>query len=109
MGRAAENTCCVLAGVREARPILERSKMRQAKRAAIPAPHAVMSRTLGAILAAFVPTAVAAQTTFHVDDDNCPGPGVGTAEDPFCRIQDAMSVSANGDEIVVAPGTYNDV
>ena len=33
---------------------------------------------------------VSAQTTWHVDDDNCPGPGMGTVVDPFCSIQDAI-------------------
>ncbi len=44
-----------------------------------------------------------------VDDDFgnvCPGSG--TAGDPFCSIQDAIADpgTVNGDEVVVAPGTY---
>ena len=47
-----------------------------------------------------------AQTTWYVDDDNCPGPGAGTLVDPFCSIQDAIVQAVNGDEIIVALGTY---
>ncbi len=46
------------------------------------------------------------QTTWFVDDDNCPGPGSGTEADPFCLIQDCIDAAADGDECVVAPGTY---
>ncbi|UCE61414.1 MAG: hypothetical protein JSU63_06630 [Phycisphaerales bacterium] len=48
----------------------------------------------------------------YVDRTNCPGPGTGTEENPFCRIQDAtdaQSLDAGQDgvvEIIVADGTY---
>lgn len=44
-------------------------------------------------------------TTWHVDDD-CVAPGSGTEADPFCQIQDCIDGALNGDECVVAPGTY---
>lgn len=50
-----------------------------------------------------------AQTTLYVDLHNCPGPGAGTQADPLCRIQRAIELSLPGDEIVVAPGTYNEL
>ncbi|MHC4588076.1 MAG: right-handed parallel beta-helix repeat-containing protein [Planctomycetota bacterium] len=51
-------------------------------------------------------SAAQAQTTWYVDDDNCPGPGNGTPGDPYCSIQTAIDNAVDTDEIVVAPGTY---
>ena len=52
---------------------------------------------------------IQAQETVHVDDDNCPGPGSGTTEDPYCKIQDAICdlKDASGGTVLVHPGSYN--
>lgn len=45
-------------------------------------------------------------TTWYVDDDNYPGPGNGTLENPFCKIQYGIDNASNGDAIYVFNGTY---
>ena len=65
-----------------------------------------IARMAAAILLA-VSTAQGA--TIHVDVANCPGPGSGTRLDPYCSIQTAIGVAINGDDIIVAPGTYREL
>ena len=45
--------------------------------------------------------------TWYVDWNNCPGPGSGTADDPFCTIGEGLAQARNGDLILVADGTYS--
>ncbi|MEW6745474.1 MAG: right-handed parallel beta-helix repeat-containing protein [Planctomycetota bacterium] len=63
------------------------------------------SFTVAALALALAPLA-ATQSTWYVDDDNSPGPGSGTPDDPFCRIQSAIEAAAEGDTVLVLPGTY---
>lgn len=46
------------------------------------------------------------QTTRYVNVENCPGPGSGTAAEPFCKIQDGVDIAVAGDTVLVSPGTY---
>ncbi|MCB9881841.1 MAG: right-handed parallel beta-helix repeat-containing protein [Planctomycetes bacterium] len=46
------------------------------------------------------------QTMWYVDQASCPGPGNGTPAQPFCLIQDGILAAANGDTVLVLPGTY---
>ena len=38
-------------------------------------------------------TAADAATTFFVDDSNCPGPGTGSKNNPFCTIGAAVAAA----------------
>ncbi len=46
------------------------------------------------------------QTTWYIDDDNCPGPGNGTIDNPFCKIQYGIDNASDGDTVFVFNGTY---
>ncbi|MHC4080253.1 MAG: right-handed parallel beta-helix repeat-containing protein [Planctomycetota bacterium] len=61
-----------------------------------------------AIAVGLLASVVQAGLTVYVDVANCPGPGDGTPENPFCSIQVAIVAAFDGDEIVVAPGTYTE-
>ncbi|MHC4786186.1 MAG: right-handed parallel beta-helix repeat-containing protein, partial [Planctomycetota bacterium] len=67
----------------------------------------LLSRRL-VIVVAVMSSAAQGQTTWYVDDDNCPGPGSGTEGDPYCSIQTAVDSAVDTDEIVVAPGSYSE-
>lgn len=58
-------------------------------------------------VATMLPTAVPAQTTWHVDAQGTP-PGSGTAGDPYTSIQHAIAqpTTLDGDLVLVAAGTY---
>jgi len=70
------------------------------------------TRTLAAwlfVLSSLAAPTVLAQTTVYVDDGNCPGPGTGTALDPYCTIQAGIcALRVAGGTVLVRPGTYNE-
>ncbi|MBI4882136.1 MAG: right-handed parallel beta-helix repeat-containing protein [Planctomycetes bacterium] len=53
-------------------------------------------------------SSIARGGVWYVDHDNCPGPGSGSKEDPFCSIGQAISVAAYRDLVLVAPGLYHE-
>lgn len=44
--------------------------------------------------------------TIYVDDDNTEGPWLGTKDQPYCYLDDALDVAENGNTIFVCNGTY---
>lgn len=60
------------------------------------------------IAAAFVSLPAMGADTFYVDAGNCPDEGDGTQGNPFCRIQRAIDLAADGDTILVLPGSYRE-
>jgi hypothetical protein len=68
-----------------------------------------MSRILLSLTSILFSTAPAlSQTTWYVDDNSCPGPGLGTQGQPFCSIQNGINAAINGDTVLVLPGTYTE-
>lgn len=57
---------------------------------------------------AFAVSLVCGQSVIHVDQGNCPGPGSGTENDPYCVVQSAIVAAEHGDEVIVAPGVYDE-
>jgi len=53
------------------------------------------------------PAVAVAQTTWYVDITACPNSGTGTELDPFCKIQNGINRSADGDTVLVLDGTYS--
>ena len=68
--------------------------------------HSIRTSALCYAIFWAIPALAAAQTIWHVDDDNCPGPGSGTSSDPFCQIQYGINAASDGDTVLVRPGTY---
>jgi hypothetical protein len=66
----------------------------------------VIQVVAGVVMA--VPASAAQADTIFVDVDNCPGPGSGTPGDPYCSIQTGIDNALPSDEIIVAPGLYNE-
>ncbi len=62
---------------------------------------------VASILLASLPP-VCAAADIHVDDDTCPAQGSGTAADPYCTINRAITSAVAGDVVLVHPGTYDE-
>ncbi len=68
-----------------------------------------MRSLIAAGLAALATAPLAtAQTTWFVDCNTCPDVGSGTALDPFCSLQDAVTLAVSGDTVLVRPCVYNE-
>ena len=52
---------------------------------------------IACITAIFLSVTASAQTTRYVDIANCPGPGLGSEADPFCKIQDGIDAAVDTD------------
>ncbi len=65
-----------------------------------------MKKLLAAVTVLAVSTAKSA--TIHVDVANCPGAGDGSVGNPYCSIQTAIDNAVDTDEVVVAPGNYEE-
>ncbi|MHC4427181.1 MAG: right-handed parallel beta-helix repeat-containing protein [Planctomycetota bacterium] len=66
----------------------------------------MQGKTITGLLAAALLAATGHAQTMYVDDDNCPGPGSGTPQDPYCSIQTAIENATELSHVVVAQGTY---
>jgi len=60
------------------------------------------------LLLSLLAPAAAVATTLYVDDETCPSAGDGSFANPFCTIESGILAAVDGDEVVVAPGTYTE-